>query len=97
MAKIKVTNKIKAAGRNRVLNVRPDTPDIRDRYYEPALVQLQSRIDNRGSRVLDQADEGACIGFGLAAVINLLKMKHGQSFEASQRMLYEMAQKHDRC
>jgi hypothetical protein len=95
MAKIKPTNKIRAAGQQRILNVRPDTPDIRDRYYEPMLVQLASQISNRGGQVMDQGSEGACTGFGLAAVINLLNMKRGQSFESSSRMLYEMAQKHD--
>ena len=95
MVKITAVSKIKAADQNRVLNVRPDTPDIRDRYYQPALVQLQSHVDNRGGRILDQGTEGACTGFALAGVINLLNMKRGQSFEASPRMLYEMAQKHD--
>ena len=86
---------VKAAGAKRVLNVRPDTPDIRDRYYEPALIQLAREVDRSGGRVLDQGTEGACTGFGLASVINLLNMKHGQAFEASPRMLYEMARKHD--
>jgi pimeloyl-ACP methyl ester carboxylesterase len=95
MAKIKLVNKVKAAGQQRILNVRPDTPDIRDRYYEPALVQLASQVEHRGGRVLDQGIEGACTGFALTGVINLLNMKRGQSFEASPRMLYEMAQKHD--
>ena len=95
MAKVKLVNRVTAAGQQRILNVRPDTPDIRDRYYEPALVQLAPLIDHRGGRILDQETEGACTGFGLAAVINLLNMKRGQSFKASPRMLYEMAQKHD--
>ena len=95
MAKVKLVNKIKAAGQQRILNVRPDTPDIRDRYYEPALISLASQVDHSGGQVLDQGTEGACTGFALAAVINLLNMMRGQSFEASPRMLYEMAQKHD--
>ena len=95
MARVKLINTVIVAGQKRVLNVRPDTPDIRDRYYEPALVQLEPHIDHRGGGVLDQGAEGACTGFGLAAVINLLNMKRGQSVEASPRMLYEMAQKHD--
>jgi hypothetical protein len=95
MAKLKLVNVVKAAGQQRILNVRSDTPDIRDRYYEPALVQLASHVDHSGGRVLDQGTEGACTGFALAAVINLLNMKRGQSFQASPRMLYEMAQKHD--
>ena len=95
MAKVKPVNTINAAGQQRILNVRPDTPDIRDRYYEPALLPLAPQIGHRGGRVLDQGTEGACTGFGLTGVINLLNMKRGQSFEASPRMLYEMAQKHD--
>ena len=38
--------RVAAAGQNRVLNVRYDRPDIRDRYYEPALIQLQDVVDN---------------------------------------------------
>lgn len=83
---------------NRVLNVQPDPPDIRDRYYEPSLIRLQPELDeNRFTElVLDQGQEGACTGFGLAAVINLLKRKSdANGFRASTRMLYEMAKKHD--
>jgi hypothetical protein len=52
-------------------------------------------VENIGGKVLDQGAEGACTGFALAAVTNLLNMKRGQSFKASPRMFYEMAQKHD--
>jgi len=89
---------VRAAGKDRKLNARKDTPDIRDRMYEPALVQLQPTLDNRNSvpKILDQGKEGACTGFGLAAVINLLNAKkRNLKFSASARMLYEMAQKHD--
>jgi hypothetical protein len=89
---------VRAAGKDRTLNARKDTPDIRDRMYEPALVQLQPTLDNRNSvpKILDQGQEGACTGFGLAAVINLLNAKkRNVKFNASPRMLYEMAQKHD--
>jgi len=87
----------RVAGKTRVLNARKDTPDIRDRMYEPALIQLAPEIDNRrGLDVLDQDQEGACTGFGLAAVINLLNLrKRDLKFKASPRMLYEMAKKHD--
>lgn len=86
-----------AANTRRVLNVYGDLPDIRDRIYEPALVKLDPTVDNREPRlVLDQGREGACTGFGLAAVINLLNKRRGTpSFKASARMLYEMAKKHD--
>lgn len=88
---------VKVAGKKRILNARKDTPDIRDRIYEPALIQLQPEIDNRtGVKILDQGAEGACTGFGLAAAINLLNgNKRGLKFQASPRMLYEMAKKHD--
>jgi len=88
---------IKAAEDTRVLNVLADPPDIRDRYYEPALVRLQNELDNRlPELVLDQGREGACTGFGLAAVINLLKYRGGMTdFRASSRMLYDMAKRHD--
>jgi len=87
---------LRATGKDRVLNVRPDAPDLRDRYYEPALIPLAAAIDNReAATVLDQGKEGACTGFGLAAVINLLKHRRGEQAQVSARMLYEMAQKHD--
>lgn len=88
---------VKVGGEKRILNARKDTPDIRDRMYEPALIQLQPEIDNRGGTdVLNQGKEGACTGFGLAAVINLLNVKkRNLTFMASARMLYEMAKKHD--
>jgi hypothetical protein len=85
-----------AAGEKRVLNARKDTPDIRDRYYEPALIQLEPGMDNRsGAVILDQGEEGACTGFGLAAVINQLNFKMKLKLKVSPRMLYEMAKKHD--
>ena len=31
---------LRASGKDRVLNVRPDAPDLRDRYYAPALIPL---------------------------------------------------------
>ncbi|MEZ0154574.1 MAG: C1 family peptidase [Candidatus Reddybacter sp.] len=94
-SKLKSINTIKAAGKKRILNVRPDTPDLRDQYYVPALVQLKPHITNLGGRILDQESEGACTGFALAGVINLLSKERDDPFEASSRMLYEMAQKHD--
>jgi len=85
------------AGKKRILNAKKDTPDIRDRMYEPALIPLQAEIDNRGiSVILDQGEEGACTGFGLAAVINFLNAGKSQmQNRVSPRMLYEMAKKHD--
>jgi pimeloyl-ACP methyl ester carboxylesterase len=39
--------------------------------------------------------EGACTGFGLAAVINRLHQSQGRDVRVSPRMLYEMARRHD--
>jgi len=87
---------VRAAGKDRVLNVRHDAPDIRDRYYEPALIPLALELDHSNPEtVLDQGQEGACTGFGLAAVINHLKRHRDEQVTVSARMLYEMAQKHD--
>ncbi len=95
--KIKQPGEMRVLGKKRTLNVLGDPPDIRDRMYEPALVGLQPSLKKIvPDLVLDQGTEGACTGFGLAAVINLLKYGEGQvKFRASTRMLYEMAKKHD--
>jgi hypothetical protein len=79
------------------LNAVPDSPDIRDRMYEPALIQLKSKLDPKPESltILDQGQEGACTGFGLAAVINFLNKERGKDFRSSPRMLYEMAKRHD--
>ena len=73
-----------------------DIPDFRDRPYEPALVQLKPSIPPPDMPyVLDQGTEGACTGFGLAAVINHLNALRGSPVRVSARMLYEMAKKFD--
>jgi hypothetical protein len=84
------------------LNVVADIPDLRDRMYEPTLAALKSRIDPPANLViLDQQREGACTGFGLAAVINFLSHRQGGRSSAagargvSPRMLYEMAKRYD--
>ena len=85
---------VTAAGKKRVLNVRSDPIDIRDRMYEPALINLKDKVDHRaGTYILDQGKEGACTGFGLAAVIN--QLNKNRRLKVSARMLYEMAKKHD--
>lgn len=66
-----------------VVDVRPDPYDIRDRVYSPQLIQLPPQFPGKkwlevllpvyaGRHVLDQGAEGACTGFGLAAVIRYL-------------------------
>lgn len=79
-----------------LLNAVPDVPDIRDRYYDPALIPLKRQIDPpEGLIIRNQGQEGACTGFGLAAVINYLKCPPDAQSGASPRMLYEMAKRFD--
>lgn len=74
----------------------PDTPDFRDYVYAPALLPLAGEIERPADlEILDQGVEGACTGFGLAAVINLLRARGNRPGHVSARMLYEMAKRHD--
>lgn len=89
----------------RVLNVLADAPDLRDRVYEPALLDLalsKEPPDPLISPVLDQGQEGACTGFALASAITLMNRERHQKLIpqqvppiASARMLYEMAKIND--
>jgi len=85
-------------------DVAKDPLDLRDLLYEGSLREIPKWVDNRGKVpfVLNQGKEGACTGFGLAAVVNFLihnrsdtppLMKEGEG--ASARMLYEMAKRYD--
>ena len=90
---------------DRVLNVLADATDLRDRIYEPALLDLALSMDPPGpdiSPILDQGHEGACTGFALASAITLMnKQRHlrltppSDAPPASARMLYEMAKIND--
>jgi hypothetical protein len=102
----------KVAGSDRVLDARPDTPDFRDKLYNATLIEVPPRRpleeylgeypDPGGGGphvpVLDQGQEGACTGFGLAAVANYLlrRRRSAPDFEpVSPRMFYEMARRYD--
>ena len=84
----------------RKLDAQRDSLDFRDLLYRPALVQLkEALLPNRDYlHVMDQGQDGACTGFGLAAVINYLLRTRNEpaSTRVSPRMLYEMAKHHDR-
>jgi hypothetical protein len=96
---------------DRTFDARPDRIDLRDRIYQPKLISLPSRCPDIKSidqylpgyaeaLVLDQGEEGACTGFGLAAVINFLLWKsNGYQVKdlktVSPRMLYQMARIYD--
>lgn len=81
-----------------LLTATPDLPDNRDWEYKYKARPIPLKLNMpkpRSLTILDQKNEGACTGFGLAAVINLLNSKRGRKVEVSARMLYEMARKHD--
>lgn len=93
----------KKATVNRILNVRPDTLDFRDKMYEANLYEVPTRIDLKEYKkwkvpILDQGQEGACTGFGLATVANYLLRRRKVVTDpkpVSARMLYEMAKRYD--
>jgi len=104
------------------LDARPDRIDLRDRPYQPPLRNLEPRfpVDDivadffplyaEHGMVLDQGSEGACTGFGLAAMINYLfwrrdlenHLQAGNTTDTfapparvSTRMLYHLARFYD--
>jgi hypothetical protein len=98
---------------DRILDARPDRVDLRDRRYQPRLsslpLQYPAPVDiaryltryEADGMILDQGREGACTGFGLAAVINYLRWKQAVDAgekapdKVSERMLYQMARFYD--
>jgi hypothetical protein len=87
----------------RVYNVRPDVIDFRDKIYSPSLkeVPIEKPLEaymKLKLPVLNQGSEGACTGFGLAAVVNyLLKTRKVNPAypNASPYMLYYNARMYD--
>ncbi len=75
----------KAKIKDRLLDARPDRLDLRDFPYRPPLRSLPHEFPDPAvlkrsfpryaadKMVLDQGQEGACTGFGLAAVVNYLR------------------------
>ena len=99
--------------KGKIFDARPDRIDLRDREYTPRLRSLppqfpdesaiQQHLKNyaKADLILDQGVEGACTGFGLAAVINYLRWRQALEHEApispkvSERMLYHLAKQYD--
>ncbi|HEU4601442.1 MAG TPA: C1 family peptidase [Steroidobacteraceae bacterium] len=104
---------VKSIGRT--LDARPDRLDLRDREFTPSVVSLPDCWPHddairklvpaycKSGLILDQGNEGACTGFGLACVVNYLhwrvalangtaKRKHDG---VSPRMLYHLARFYD--
>lgn len=100
-----------AAPAGRRLTAAKDPGDLRDRAYQPPPVSLpdawprEADIKNflgaytRAGLILDQGQEGACTGFGLACVINYLRWRKAgtpdQMGSVSPRMLYDFARRYD--
>lgn len=94
----------------RTHDARPDTVDFRDQLFVPTLVEVPAerpladylaryrKATGKDVPILDQGQEGACTGFGLAAVCNYLlgtRSFGAVSEVVSARMLYEMAKRYD--
>ena len=95
----------------RSLNVRKDPADLRDRPYTPPLRGLQDMFPldgeikqflptyGRAGMILDQGQEGACTGFGLACVVNYLRWRKAglppKMESVSPRMFYNFARRYD--
>lgn len=87
----------------RILDARPDTLDFRDKMYQASLYEVPTKIDLEDYKkwevpILDQGQEGACTGFGLATVANYLLHRRKivpDVKQVSPRMLYEMAKRYD--
>ncbi|MDE3739538.1 C1 family peptidase [Metapseudomonas resinovorans] len=85
----------KAAGKR--LDVRRDSMDFRDLTYSASLAPLPDELypDWPLLHILDQGEEGACTGFGLAAAINYLRGRRALPGRASPQMLFAMARRYD--
>jgi hypothetical protein len=92
-----------AGGKQRFLYARPDGIDFRDKMYVPTLVEVpvERKLEDyrkAGAPILDQGEEGACTGFGLATVAHYLLLTRRDSRDpapVSPFMLYDMARRYD--
>ena len=107
------TKKVVIGQRTLSLDARPDRLDLRDRPYQPPLGNLPAQWPSdtevqhwlpayaAGGHLLDQGSEGACTGFGLAAVVNYLLFvrdvpgPEGEARRVSPAMLYQLARMYD--
>lgn len=90
------------------LDARPDRLDLRDRLFTPRVQSLPpswpadadiaTELSGYLARdmVLFQGNEGACTGFGLAAVVNFLLWRRDRAAtKTSPRQLYHLAKLYD--
>ena len=83
-----------------LLDTEKDPLDLRDYVFQGTLRRLPRQVDLRDDvpYLLDQGTEGACTGFGLAAVINALIARHPDwedDDSVSPWMLYHLARRYD--
>ncbi|HEY0060641.1 MAG TPA: C1 family peptidase [Telluria sp.] len=103
VAPARKTSKKKAGATTRIFNARPDTLDFRDKMYTPTLIEVPTVVAVESFLkyripVLDQGQEGACTGFGLATVANYLLARRVCVPDrncVSPRMFYELARRYD--
>ena len=97
--------------KKRPLTVAKDPADLRDRFYMPPPVSLPGEFPDsadikrflstytKAGLILDQGQEGACTGFGLACTVNYLRWRKQQMPKAlesvSAAMLYSFARRYD--
>ncbi|MGY4533499.1 hypothetical protein ACVW0Y_002631 [Pseudomonas sp. TE3786] len=79
------------------LDVRRDSMDFRDLTYNASLTPLPDELYPVWPHltILNQGQQGACTGFGLAAAINYLRAGRGQQGLVSPAMLFAMARRYD--
>lgn len=101
----------KVATKARPLTARKDSIDLRDRPYLPPPISLQPEFPpaahlhkylplyTKAGLIMNQGQEGACTGFGLACVINYLRWRRfalpAKMVSVSPRMLYNFARRYD--
>jgi len=87
----------------RKLVARRDTLDFRDQMYVPTLVEVppEKKLELYAELhipILDQGQEGACTGFGLATVANYLLYTRSEQpirHRVSPWMFYDLARRYD--
>ncbi|RZL03113.1 MAG: peptidase C1 [Rubrivivax sp.] len=100
-----------AIAKKRPLTVAKDPADLRDRFYMPPPVSLPAEFPDssdikrflstytHAGLILDQGQEGACTGFGLACTVNHLRWRKQQMPKVlesvSPAMLYTFARRYD--
>ena len=88
--------------KKRITRVLPDSIDLRDRPYTPAVqvVPTTELYPTVTIPVLDQGQTNACTGFALASVIfhlqhNARRRDSADGYAVSPYMLYSMARRYD--